>query len=1430
MKAWCGSFVLLITSLWVFNATSLMAADLPDAEWQEMTNCYFAPVPENFLDVSTEEQESWTQGLTQFLVGESVGITIKESLKYLGAAIAGTIANVISAIIWSIPTVGNVGTSSDLILMSDGEVVGSEIIAHKEYAAIYVSMWADLSSTFVVEKLEIDGSTWTEYKSYQLLTNTEIANLGTSVTYSQIYTPKSPFTLSESGTYRVDDTVFEVIPDTESPLVVSHSFETSPDGNIQVIFDEELEGATLSNTNFNVVGSSSGTHVCSFDFNTLSYTLKIDPETDFSFEEEVSVTVTTGVADIAGNHLQLSYSFGFQVTGAPSYFISSWSGQNGNITPSGTNVHLLGETVSFSANPNSGFEVERWYLDGSPMLEEVTEYIIESIEASHSITVTFKEIDPETVELAVPNGGERWFSGRSAYITWEWEGNIGDNVNLELVQNNSFSSLIINETPNDGAYRWNIPIGVSEGSDYAVKVSTIDGTTNDYSDAFFTIEPPLDVEFIEIRTAAELQNISTDGAYPRQGHYLLMNDIDVAGSGIANFRPIGSDYQHYFRGSFDGQGYTISGLDIDRPTESYIGLFSVLMENGVIKNLNIAVDGINGFSSVGALVGECAGTIVNCHVVAINDYLDGKGGDMIGGLVGENTGTGHISNCSVDTRPDEIEAEGSTDGIGGIAGSNSGRIEWCWTNGTIDAWSSSNGKYGDGIGGIVGVNYGTISESYSECQWVQGQHWTGGIAGIQAAGSIVDCYFSGAQLDSDIGGGGIAGKADGGNIDRCYVTGCVDANTEEGALVGRHYATISNSFWCTCIDQAKGIGIGSVINSRNICDSVSIMNPYVNAGWDFDNVWAINIGNSPPELRGIGSMLDPPIGFVASTDQSNGVYLSWNPIQYSVASNSYNAVYRVFRSNSTDVNAEKVEVTTSWQANPEFVDTTAVPQGDYYYCIKSAATIHGSRESAFSEFVLGKRAYPPVNSPNGVIASDGIPNTSLIEWNHVSNATYYRVFRSELTDESNISIGDWQTNMTFGDTSSLSGVEYTYSVVAAVDETGKGISDYSVKDIGSRISIDESAPVISVTMIPQTPTEMQNITVDIYAEDDSFIESVTLYWNDGTDHQQYWGNLGTPSWSLSYSIGAFDQGDTLLYWAKATDSSGNIAFSEYKNIIVSEEKIFAPIRPVGLTETYSYSPTSYLTGAAGSNIGTNIEYGFDWGDGSSVTWGDSLQNHSWDSQGQYVIKAIVRSVKDTSMMTKWSGGLIVSVNVTVTENNETDIIEFSFLEQIEAALINAVNNTVDIIVAFGTDLTSLVSTFTLSDGATAQVEGVDQMTGISANDFTNPVTYTVTAEDDTNTADWTVTVNAVGVTPISNEQLLNGITVYPNPANDIIEFKIAQPGLIGEALIIDLRGKVILQKTFRETGSFNISTLKPGIYLMLVKTYQQVNITKIEKR
>lgn len=99
-----------------------------------------------------------------------------------------------------------------------------------------------------------------------------------------------------------------------------------------------------------------------------------------------------------------------------------------------------------------------------------------------------------------------------------------------------------------------------------------------------------------------------------------------------------------------------------------------------------------------------------------------------------------------------------------------------------------------------------------------------------------------------------------------------------------------------------------------------------------------------------------------------------------------------------------------------------------------------------------------------------------------------------------------------------------------------------------------------------------------------------------------------------------------------------------------------------------------------------------------------------------------------------AGNATVAQSITFTTaatlSTETDITGFT-LAGVDGT-IDATNHTVSVVLPYGTNVTALEPTITLSQGATVSPTG--------AQDFTNPVTYTVTAEDGATTQPWVATV------------------------------------------------------------------------------------------
>ena len=287
-----------------------------------------------------------------------------------------------------------------------------------------------------------------------------------------------------------------------------------------------------------------------------------------------------------------------------------------------------------------------------------------------------------------------------------------------------------------------------------------------------------------ISNATELAKIGIElenGENFDNTYFRMTNDIDLdvapynTGEG---WEPIGT-IDHPFTGVFDGNGFAIKNIMINRSSILYVGLFGY-SENSKIMNLGIESGSIKGggnhttFSNVGSLVGVIKkGEIINCYNKASVTSDDTAIKVNVGGISGDNKG-GFIINCY---NAGTVSAPKGGDAIvGGITGSNQGTssqeggtISNCFNMGNI---SNSSGPY---IGGISGRNMGTFS-SITDCYntgVLYGSTYFGGIVGQNVNAKITNCYNN-AKIELSVPTsqyvGGVIGTVSGptATISNCY--------------------------------------------------------------------------------------------------------------------------------------------------------------------------------------------------------------------------------------------------------------------------------------------------------------------------------------------------------------------------------------------------------------------------------------------------------------------------------------------------------------------------------------------------------------------------------------------------------------------------------------------------------------------------------------
>jgi len=108
------------------------------------------------------------------------------------------------------------------------------------------------------------------------------------------------------------------------------------------------------------------------------------------------------------------------------------------------------------------------------------------------------------------------------------------------------------------------------------------------------------------------------------------------------------------------------------------------------------------------------------------------------------------------------------------------------------------------------------------------------------------------------------------------------------------------------------------------------------------------------------------------------------------------------------------------------------------------------------------------------------------------------------------------------------------------------------------------------------------------------------------------------------------------------------------------ESISTPDTPEGPVSGQINQELSYTAQGAESNLGHAVEYRFDWGDGRFSDWNGQIQEHSWQSEGNYLVKAQARCSQHSDIVSIWSEGLSVHISSTGIEKMETSQIPTHF--------------------------------------------------------------------------------------------------------------------------------------------------------------------------
>jgi hypothetical protein len=185
------------------------------------------------------------------------------------------------------------------------------------------------------------------------------------------------------------------------------------------------------------------------------------------------------------------------------------------------------------------------------------------------------------------------------------------------------------------------------------------------------------------------------------------------------------------------------------------------------------------------------------------------------------------------------------------------------------------------------------------------------------------------------------------------------------------------------------------------------------------------------------------------------------------------------------------------------------------------------------------------------------------------------------------------------------------------------------------------------------------------------------------------------------------------------------------------------------------------------------------------------------------------------------------ITVKVPKSSDKIFTFFKMINPYAEGKIDTVAKTITISMPYGTGSNALTPVFGVSTKATVMIGNTTQTSGVGVLDFTNPIVYTVIAEDGSS-VNYTVTVKVASVGIEENEVL--ALKMYPNPSNGL--FNIETDELNYSVEVMDALGKRIVFEEYNHSNAtiqpIDLNAFGSGIYYATIRTTKSTKLVKLE--
>ncbi len=235
--------------------------------------------------------------------------------------------------------------------------------------------------------------------------------------------------------------------------------------------------------------------------------------------------------------------------------------------------------------------------------------------------------------------------------------------------------------------------------------------------------------------------------------------------------------------------------------------------------------------------------------------------------------------------------------------------------------------------------------------------------------------------------------------------------------------------------------------------------------------------------------------------------------------------------------------------------------------------------------------------------------------------------------------------------STLTSVSHSWASTGTytVSARARCITDPSIVSSWSTgINVSISIIVQHEVSIPNTPSGPSAGPINVSGS--FFTGGASCSEGHSVEYRFDWGDGSYSDWSSSTSAShSWADAGTYSVKAQARCSVNNAVTSSWsagKSVSISapQHAVSNPSTPTGPSSGLPDVVYTYDTGSSACSLGHDVEYRFDWGDGTYSVWSSSTSaSRSWSGTGAYSIRAQSRCSVDTGIVSGWSNGLTLQI-------------------------------------------------------------------------------------------------------------------------------------------------------------------------------------------